>query len=45
MPSNRAHLFALADREYRQLTGNTASQPAPRRFKPVRLNLAMFDDT
>lgn len=43
MPGNRVQLLALADREYRQLAGKPSSRPAPRRLKPIRLNLAKFD--
>ena len=45
-PGNPARLFKLADREFRQLTEDrSAAPPAPRRFKPVRLNAARFDQS
>ena len=45
MPTgNPSRLLKLADREFRQLT-ERASAPAPtRKFKPIRLNAARFDE-
>ena len=47
MPSgNPTRLLTLADREFRQLTEDrSAAPPAPRRFKPVRLNVTRFDQS
>lgn len=45
-PGNPTRLLKLADREFRQLTEDrTAAPPAPRRFKPVRLNVTRFDQS
>lgn len=45
-PGNPTRLLTLADREFRQLTEDrSAAPPAPRRFKPVRLNVARFDQS
>lgn len=43
---NPTRLLKLADREFRQLTEDrSATPPAPRRFKPVRLNVTRFDQS
>ena len=43
-PGNPAHLFKLADREFRQLTEERKiPPPANRKFKPIKLNAARFD--
>ena len=45
-PGNPTRLLKLADREFRQLTEDrSAIPPAPRRFKPVRLNATRFDQS
>jgi hypothetical protein len=45
-PGNPTRLLTLADREFRQLTEDrSAAPPAPRRFKPVRLNVTRFDQS
>lgn len=47
-PGNPARLLKLADREFRQLTqvpSSASTVPRPRRFKPVRLNVARFDQS
>jgi hypothetical protein len=44
-PGNRAQLLALANREFRELT-NAKPKPEPnRKFKPIRLNPARFDQS
>ncbi|HEY4214486.1 MAG TPA: hypothetical protein VGM84_23625 [Steroidobacteraceae bacterium] len=44
MPArNPSRLLKLADREFRQLTGERPTAPSPRRFKPIRLNATRFD--
>ena len=46
MPAgNPARLLKLADHEYRQLTETRPPQPSTRRFKPIRLNAARFDQS
>lgn len=43
---NPTRLLKLADREFRQLTEDrSATPPAPRKFRPVRLNVARFDQS
>ena len=45
-PGNPTRLLKLADREFRQLTEDrAAAPPAARRFRPVRLNAARFDQS
>ena len=44
-PGNPSRLLKLADREFRQLTGERPTQPSPRRFKPIRLNATRFDSS
>jgi hypothetical protein len=45
-PGNPARLLKLADREFRQLTEDRSPPPpAPRRFKPGRLNATRFDQS
>jgi hypothetical protein len=45
-PGNPARLLKLADREFQQLTEErVATPPVSRRFKPVRLNAARFDQS
>ena len=45
-PGNPARLLNLADREFRQLTEQkSAAPPPPRRFRPIRLNAARFDQS
>ena len=44
-PGNRVRLLALADREFGQLT-NAKPKPEPnRKFKPIKLNPARFDQS
>src|SRR5437660_12912793 len=44
-PGNRVQLLALANREFRQLT-NARPKPEPnRKFKPIKLNPARFDQS
>ena len=46
MPSgNASRLLALADREFRQFTNKPLSVESARKFKPVKLNVARFDNT
>lgn len=43
---NPTRLLKLADREFRQITEvRPATPPTPRRFRPVRLNAARFDQS
>src|SRR5579862_7252115 len=44
-PGNPIYLLKLADREFRQLTETSAQQPITRKFKPIRLNAARFDQS
>lgn len=44
-PGNPARLLKLADREFRQLTETRPASPPSRRFKPIRLNAARFDQS
>ena len=44
-PSNPVRLLKLADREFRQLTEKPSALPAVRKFKPIRLNAARFDQS
>lgn len=45
MSGNRVQLLALADREFRQLTEKPQAPKAPKRFKPIQLNLGRFDSS
>jgi hypothetical protein len=46
MPSgNPSRLLALADREFRELTNKPLTIEPTRKFKPVKLNVARFDNT
>jgi hypothetical protein len=45
MPLNQVRLFALADREFRELTNKPPTIEPTRKFKPVKLNVARFDNT
>jgi hypothetical protein len=45
MPLNQVRLLALADREFRQLTSKPLTVEPTRKFKPVKLNAARFDNT
>jgi hypothetical protein len=46
MPSgNPSRLLALADREFRDLTNKPLTIDPTRKFKPVKLNVARFDNT
>ena len=42
-PGNPARLLKLADREFRQLTETRTTLSPTRKFKPIRLNAARFD--
>ncbi len=42
-PGTRARLLSLADQEFRALTERPGDQPAPRRFKALKLNIAKVD--
>src|SRR5665213_2977473 len=44
MPPNQIRLLALADREFRQLTSKPLTIEPTRKFKPVKLNVARFDN-
>ena len=44
-PGNPARLLKLADREFRQLTETRPAAPPTRKFKPIRLNAARFDQS
>jgi hypothetical protein len=45
-PGNPTRLLKLADREFRQLTEDrSATPPAPRKFKAVRINVTRFDQS
>lgn len=43
-PGNMPRLLTLADREFRQITGKPVAPPPSRKFKPMRLNPAKFDN-
>jgi hypothetical protein len=45
MPLNQVPLLALADREFRELTNQPLTIEPTRKFKPVKLNVARFDNT
>jgi hypothetical protein len=45
MPLNHIRLLALADREFRELTNQPRTVEPKRKFKPVKLNVARFDNT
>ncbi len=46
MPSgNPSRLLALADREFRQLTNKPLTIEPTRKFRPVNLNVARFDNS
>jgi hypothetical protein len=44
-PGNPIRLLKLADREFRQLTEARPAFPPSRKFKPMRLNVARFDQS
>lgn len=45
MPSgNPSRLLALADREFRELTNKPLTVGPTRKFKPIKLNVARFDN-
>jgi len=43
-PGNPARLLKLSEREFTQLTGKPATPVPSRKFKPMRLNPARFDN-
>jgi hypothetical protein len=43
--SNPIRLLKLADREFRRLTESQPAEPSTRKFKPIRLNAARFDES
>lgn len=46
MPSgNPSRLLALADREFRELTNKPLTIEPKRKFKPLKLNVARFDNS
>lgn len=43
-PGNRVQLLALANREFRELTNAKPIVEPARKFKPIKLNPARFDN-
>ena len=44
MPTKSVRLIQLADREFRQLTGKPVPVQPNRKFRPVKLNAAQFEN-